>query len=170
MTAVNDSVAPVRPFVISREFNAPRELVWKAWTEPEHMKQWWGPKGAVVGYIKMDLRVGGTHHYCMRFAEQEIWGLQYYREIIERERMVFVNSFSDEHGGTTRHPMSPAWPLELLTTVTFKEHNGRTTVTIEWIPINATAAEIQTFDEGRASMNQGWGGTLDQLADYMARH
>jgi len=169
MTAMNDATAPVKPFVISREFDAPRELVWNAWTESERIKQWWGPKGAVVEYSKLDFRVGGMLHYCMRFAEQEIWGKKVYRDITKPERIVFVNSFSDKSGGTTHHPMSPTWPLEMLTTVTFNEHGGKTTVTIEWIPINASAAELKTFDEGRDSMNQGWSGTLGQLAEYLAK-
>ena len=169
MTTMIDATAPVKPFVISREFDAPRELVWKAWTEPERMKQWWGPKGAAVGYIKMDVRVGGTYHYSMRFAGQEIWGKKVYREITKPARIVFINSFSDEGGGTTHHPMSPTWPLEMLTTVTFDERGGKTTVTIEWIPINATAEELKTFDEGRTSMKQGWTGTLDQLTDFLAK-
>lgn len=169
MTAMNDSVAPVKPFVISREFNAPRELVWKAWTEPGRLSQWWGPKGAKVGYTRMDFRQGGTYHYQFHYAGQSMWGKKYYREIVEPERMVFVNTFSDENGGITHHPLSPTWPAELHTTITFEEREGKTTVTIEWIPINATNIELTTFDEGRSSMKQGWNGTLDQLADLLGK-
>jgi uncharacterized protein YndB with AHSA1/START domain len=83
--------------------------------------------------------------------------------------LVWVNSFSDEAGGLTRHPMNPTWPLEMLTTVTFEEQPGdKTKLTIRWQPLNANAEERKTFDAGHASMQQGWGGTLDQLAAYLA--
>lgn len=159
----------MQPFVISRTFDAPRETVWKAWTEVEHMKKWWGPKGAVVGYTTMDFRVGGTFHYSFRYADQDMWGRMVYREIQKPNRIVWINSFSDEKGGIARHPLAPTWPAELLTTATFAEQAGKTTVTIEWIPINATEEEIRTFDEGRGSMKQGWSGTFDQLTEYFAQ-
>lgn len=168
MTAMSE-LAPVEPFVISREINAPRELVWKSWTESERLTQWWGPKGATVGYAKMDFRQGGTFHYRFHYAGQDMWGKKYYREIVKPERIVFINTFSDEQGAVTHHPLSPTWPAELLTTVTFEEREGKTTVTIEWTPINATAEELKTFDEGRGSMKQGWTGTLDQLADLLVK-
>jgi uncharacterized protein YndB with AHSA1/START domain len=157
-------------FVISRTFDAPRELVWKAFTDPEHMKNWWGPKGFAVRAARMDLRPGGSYHYCMRSPDgRDMWGKFGYREIVAPERIVFVNSFSDEKGGLTRHPMSPTWPLEMLSTFTFVEHEGKTTLTIRWVPLNATEAERKTFEDGRKGMHQGWTGTLDQLAEYLAK-
>ena len=165
----NDVIGNTAPFVIAREFEAPRELVWKAWTEPDAMRIWWGPKGSTVVYSKLDLRVGGTHHYRLDFSGHDIWGKLYYREIIKPERMVFVTTFSDEAGGITHHPMSPTWPAQMLTTVSFLEKNGRTTVTVEWIPINATAEELKAFEDNREGMKQGWGGTFDQLTEYLAK-
>jgi uncharacterized protein YndB with AHSA1/START domain len=159
-----------KPFVISRTFDAPRDLVWKAFTDPEHLKQWWGPKGCTMRAAKMDLRPGGTYHYCMRTPDgHDMWGKFVYREIVAPERLIFVNSFSDENGGLTRHPMSPTWPLEMLSTFTFVEHEGKTTLTIQWLPINANEVERKTFDDGRGGMTQGWTGTLDQLAAYLAK-
>jgi uncharacterized protein YndB with AHSA1/START domain len=156
-------------FVISRVFDAPLDLVWKAFTDPSHMKNWWGPKGFTVRFAKMDFRPGGSYHYCMRSPDgQDMWGKFVYREIIAPQRIVFLNSFSDEKGGLTRHPMSPTWPLEMLSTFTFTEQTGKTTLTIRWSPFNATDAERKTFDDGRNGMNQGWGGTLDQLEAYLA--
>jgi len=157
-------------FVIAREFDAPRDLVWKAFTEPERMKQWWGPKGLTVAAAKMDLRPGGSYHYGMRTPNgQTMWGKFVYREIAAPERLVFVNSFSDEAGGLTRHPMSPTWPLETLSTFTCDElPGGKTKFTIRWSPINATEEERKTFDSSHEGMRQGWGGTLDQLAAYLA--
>ena len=157
-------------FVISRTFDAPRELVWKAFTEPERMKQWWGPKGFTVKVSRMDLRPGGTYHYCLIAPDgKEMWGRMVYREIVPPERLVFINSFSDEKGGITRHPMSPTWPLELLSTLTFDEQKGKTTLTVRWIPINETDEEWKTFDAGRGSMTQGWTGTMEQLGGYLEK-
>ena len=119
-------------FVISRTFDAPRELVWQAFTDPEQMKQWWGPKGFTVIASKMDFRPGGTYHYGMRAPDgSAMWGKFVYREIVPPQRMVLVNSFSDEAGGITRHPMAPTWPLEMLSTFLFEEEGStRTRLTI----------------------------------------
>ncbi len=108
-------------FVISRVLDAPRDLVWKAFTDPERMRQWWGPKGFSVIASKMDLRPGGTYHYGLKAPDgSPMWGKFVFREIVAPERMVFINSFSDEAGGTTRHPMAPTWPLEMLSTFTLR--------------------------------------------------
>jgi uncharacterized protein YndB with AHSA1/START domain len=157
-------------FVISRTFDAPRDLVWKAFTEPERMKQWWGPKGFTVIASKMDLRPGGTYLYGMRAPDgNEMWGKMVYREITPPERMVFINSFSDEAGGITRHPMAPNWPLEMLSTFTFEDVGGKTKFAIRWAPHNATEEERKTFAASHDSMRQGWGGTLEQLTAYLAK-
>ena len=159
-----------RPFVIARTFDAPRERVWRAWSERARLMQWFGPKGFKMPAAKIDFRPGGTFHYCMEAPNgDEMWGKFAYREIAAPERIVFVNCFSDEDGGLTRHPLSPDWPLEMLSTITFAEQEGRTTVTVRWVPLNATDAERRTFEAGRASMEQGWSGTMDQLADYLAK-
>jgi uncharacterized protein YndB with AHSA1/START domain len=156
-------------FVISRVFDAPRDLVWKAFTEPERMKEWWGPKGFDTIAAKMDFRPGGTYHYGMKAADgTAMWGKFRYREIVPPQRMVLVNSFSDEAGGVTRHPMAPTWPLEMLSTFTFDEEpGGKTKVTIRWQAYNASEEEQKTFDTSHDSMRGGWGGTFDKLADYL---
>ena len=157
-------------FVITRVFDAPRDLVWKAFTDADRMKEWWGPKGVTVIQSKMDLRPGGTYHYAMRTPDGgTMWGKFVYREITPPSRMVFVNSFSDEAGGVTHHPMAPTWPLEMLSTFLFEEEGGKTKFTVKWTPLNATEEERATFAAGHASMQQGWGGTLDKLAAYLAK-
>lgn len=159
------------PFVISRVFDAPRERVWKAWTEVDQVRRWWGPKGFTVTYCKLDLRPGGKGHYCLRAPDgSDMWGRFVYREIVKPERLVWINSFSDKDGGLTVHPMNPDWPREMLTTATFKDLGGKTEVTIEWIPVDgSTELEIGTFDKGRDSMKGGWTGTFEQFAAYLAK-
>jgi uncharacterized protein YndB with AHSA1/START domain len=163
---MSDTKSP--DFVISRVFDAPRDLVWKCFTDPARMKEWWGPKGVTVVHSKMDLRVGGTYHYAMKTLDGSLmWGHQVYREIAPPERLVLINSFSDEKGGLTRHPMAPTWPLEMLSVFTFEDLGGKTRFTVRWTPHNASEEERKTFDAGHASMTQGWGGTMEQLAAYL---
>lgn len=159
------------PFVISRVLDAPRDRVWKAWTEAEHLKHWWGPKGFTVTYLKIDLRPGGTMLYCLRMPDgKEMWGKFAYREIVKPERLVWINSFSDKDGGTTVHPMNPDWPREMHTQVSFEDQAGKTKVTVQWTPVDgSTETERNTFENGRSSMNQGWSGTFEQFAAYLAR-
>ena len=162
-----------KPFVISRVLDAPRERVWKSWTEAAHLKQWWGPKGFKVHTCKVDLRPGGSFLYGMTAPDgTDMWGKFAYREIDAPRRLVFINSFSDAKSGVTRHPWSPDWPLQMLSTVTFEEQSpGKTKVTVEWTPADGSSElERKTFDEGRASMNQGWSGTFEQFADYLTKN
>ena len=156
-------------FVISRVFDSPRETVWKAWTEPERLKQWWGPKGFKVHTCKVDLRPGGVFLYGMRMPDGgEMWGKFVYREIRAPKKLVFIVSFSDPKGGVTRHPWNANWPLQTMSTVELEEQGAaRTKVTVRWTPHEASELERKAFDEGRDSMKQGWGGTLDQLAGFL---
>jgi uncharacterized protein YndB with AHSA1/START domain len=161
---------PSDSFVISRVFAAPRELVFEAWTDPEHLVRWFGPKGFTMPACSLDLRPGGIFHYSMKSPDgHEMWGKWTFREIVVSEKIVLVSSFSDARGGVMRHPMSATWPLETLSTTTLTENAGKTALTIEWSPINATEAERKTFDESHVGMQQGWNGTLDQLAVYLAK-
>jgi uncharacterized protein YndB with AHSA1/START domain len=166
----SDTKSGDKEFIISRSFDVPRELMFRLWTDPVHMQRWWGPKGATVIHSRMELRPGGTYHYGMRTPDgHEMWGRFVFREIVKPERLVFVNSFSDEKGGLARHPLHLAWPLEMLSTISFTELAGKTTVTVRWLPLNPTEEERKTFEEGFDSMRQGWGGTFEQLAAYLAK-
>jgi uncharacterized protein YndB with AHSA1/START domain len=160
-----------KPFIISRTFDAPRKLVWQAFTEAERLKQWFGPKGFTPDVSKIDLRPGGTHHYRLKGPDGAmIWGKWVFREIVPQQRIVAISSFSDDTAGVTRHPMAPTWPIETLSVFTFEDAgDGKTKLTINWTPHNASAEEIKTFEDGRASMTQGWTGTFEQLEAYLAK-
>ena len=161
----------MKPFEISRVYDAPRERVWQAWTEADHLKKWWGPKGFSVTHCKVDLKPGGLMHYCLRTPDGgEMWGRMVYRQIVKPEKLVWINSFSDAKGGVTRHPGHAGWPLELHSTALFEAQGNRTKVTIQWLPADgSTEAELKTFDQGRPSMQQGWSGTLDQFGTYVTK-
>ncbi|HLP76987.1 MAG TPA: SRPBCC domain-containing protein [Candidatus Paceibacterota bacterium] len=172
MSAIESQLAepPVKQFVISRTFDAPRERVWNAWTRREQLMRWFGPKGFKMPAAKMDFRPGGSFHYCLEAPDgNETWGKFVYREITVPERIVLVNSFSDEDGGVTRHPFAPSWPLEMLSTTTFDEDAGKTTLTLEWMPLNPTEGEQRTFDASHDGMKQGWKGTFEQLAEHLEK-
>jgi uncharacterized protein YndB with AHSA1/START domain len=156
-------------FVIARTFDAPRDLVFRAWTEADRLAQWFGPGGFTMLSSTLDLRPGGAYHYGLRSPDGKVmWGRWVFRDVVPPERLAFVFSFSDESGGVTRHPFAPDWPAEVLSTVSFAEHHGKTTLTMHAVPLNATAAELQAFTAGQGSMQQGWSGTLDALAAYLA--
>jgi uncharacterized protein YndB with AHSA1/START domain len=156
--------------VITREFNAPRDLVWKSWTDPEHLKNWWGPKAFKMLVCNVDLRPGGLFHYCMQSPQAaEMWGKFVYREIAEPERLVFVNSFSDKDAGTTRNPWMPTGPLEVLNQLALAEKEARTMLSLRGSPINATDEELKAFAAGAESMQKGFAGTFAQLDEYLAK-
>jgi uncharacterized protein YndB with AHSA1/START domain len=160
---------PTEPFVISRVFNAPRELVYQVNTQPAHMAHWLTPQGFKAIHTAMDFRVGGTYHYGLEGpGGMLMWGRQVYREIVPNEKLVLIQSFSDKDGGITPHPLSPTWPLEMLATTTFEDAGpGKTKVTISWLPYNANEAGNATFEQGRGSMTQGFAGTFTQLDAYL---
>jgi uncharacterized protein YndB with AHSA1/START domain len=94
-----NTVSEVERMVITRVFDAPRELVWKAWTDPKYVMQWWGPKGFTAPVCKMDVRVGGKSLCCMKTPDgQEFWNAIEYREIVVHEKIVSDMYFSDSEG------------------------------------------------------------------------
>lgn len=104
--AMTSRVEEGKVLVLERTFDAPRELVFSMFKEPEHLKRWWGPRGWEVTVCTVDFRPGGVWHYCMKcmdanqgdFYGTESWGKQVYQEIVEPERIVYVDSFSDAEG------------------------------------------------------------------------
>jgi uncharacterized protein YndB with AHSA1/START domain len=146
--------------VITRVFDAPRELVWKAWTEPEHFQRWWGPKDYTCPFCEMDLRVGGKYLNCMRSPEgQEYWSTGVYREIIPLERLVFTDCFADEQGNVVpaaHYGMSADFPLEMLVEVTLEDQAGKTKMTLKH-------SGLPTGPEGEGAQ-QGWTESFEKLA------
>jgi uncharacterized protein YndB with AHSA1/START domain len=93
------TVNEMERMVVTRVFDAPRELVWKAWTDPKYVKQWWGPKGFTTSFCEMDFRVGGKFLYCVRTPDgQEFWNGGEYHEIVLHEKIVSSMYFSDSKG------------------------------------------------------------------------
>lgn len=157
-------------FVITRTFAASRERMWEAWTDPAQLAAWNGPKGSSGITLSADVRTGGLLHWRMESAEgMTMWGRAVYREVIRPERLVYVQSFSDESGGIARAPFFDGrWPLEMLTTVVFAEDGDGTRVTLTWSPIDAADDERANFISNIPSMHGGWGGSFDRLDAFLA--
>ena len=158
--------AIVNELVITRVFDAPRELVWKVWTEPEHIVKWWGPKIFSCPEAKIDFRVGGKFLFCMRSDsgpeawQKGIWSTGVYKEIVPMEKIVCTDCFADEHGNVvpaTYYGMEGKdFPLEMLITVTFEDQDDKTKMTLRHKGIPA--------GEYMEGSNQGWNESLDKMA------
>lgn len=150
---------------ITRIFDAPREFVWKAWTMPEYLSQWWGPKNFTAPVVRTDFRVGGRYLWCMRSLEgKDFWGTGVFREIVRPEKIVYTDSFADAEGNVvppSAYGMSEDWPSEFLVTVTFEEHEGKTLMTLQGV--GAPAGEM--LDMAKA----GWNESFDKLARVLEK-
>jgi len=149
--------------VIERSFDAPADLIWRMWTEPEHLKAWYGPDGATVPVAKMDVRVGGARLVCMEMetpnGQMQMWFTGEYREIVRNKRLVYTESMSDEEGNV----LSPSdmglpegHPAATEVIVELEDVAGRTKMVMTHIGIPGDSA-------GAA----GWGMAFDKLAAYV---
>src|SRR6201986_1433483 len=138
---------PHHRFAISRMFGASRELVFAAWSDPNRLRRWWGPKGCSLGFCNMDFRPGGQLLYSLRMPDgQEMWGKFVYREILPPDRLVFVTSFSYQEGAVARAPFNPNWPLEILMTLPLSQQFTLTRLQLLGEPLNPTAEELNLFE------------------------
>lgn len=153
-----------KEIIIVHTFDAPIEQVWKAWSDPEILKKWWGPKDFTAPFSRIDFRVGGKYLHCMRSPEgKEFWSTGVYREIVPMQRIVCTDSFADEKGNVVpaSHYDMEGLPLELQVTVTFEEQNGKTKMTLRHVGI--PEGEMSKLCEA------GWNESFDKLAEVLAR-
>jgi uncharacterized protein YndB with AHSA1/START domain len=146
---------------ITRVFDAPRDLVFKAWTDPEQLARWYAPRGCAIHFSRIDLRPGGTFHSCIRTSDgHDCWCTGVYREIAAPERIVFTMVAADENGSPVEPAdvgMDPDWPRETIVTVTFAELGRKTELTLR-----------QTVSESlakRTGAHPSWIEMLDRLAE-----
>ena len=149
--------------VITRVFDAPREHVWKAWTDPEQIEKWWGPEHFTAPSVENDLTVGGRYVYCMRGPDgQDFWSTGVYREIVPMERIVATDSFADADGNVvpaSHYGMSEDIPLEMEVTATFEDEDGKTKLTLRHVGLPAGFMSEQA--------EVGWNQSLDKLAESL---
>jgi uncharacterized protein YndB with AHSA1/START domain len=142
-----------RVLVIERIFDAPRDLVFRAWTEPERMVRWFGPRGFTSTIVKADFRPGGAYRFHLRSPDgADHWLQGVNREIVEPERLVSTYAWADAEGKATRP--------ETLLTLTFEEHGDKTKLTLHQAVFESVTA--------RDLHNGGWSSSLDRLAEYLA--
>lgn len=153
-------VVKTQELVIERIFNVPRELIWKAWTDPEMLVRWWGPKDFTAPVCRLDFRVGGKYLYCMRSPDgKDYWSTGTFTEIVPLERIVQTDSFADEKGNVvpaSHYGMNADFPLELVITLTFEDLGGRTKLTLRH-------AGMPTGKDAEGA-DAGWNESLDKLA------
>ncbi len=150
---------PAEPaLVITRVFDAPRELVFKAWTDPKHVTQWWGPNEFTNPVCELDVRPGGAIRIDMRGPDGVIYPMKgVFHEIVEPERLVFTSSALEDEKGNPQ--------VAVLTTVTFAEHNGKTKLTLQAVVVKSGPAAAEAL----AGMEQGWRESLGRLAAHLAK-
>lgn len=142
--------------VLTRTFNAPAALVYKVWTDPYHLAQWWGPHNFTNPVCEVDLRPGGVIRIHMKGPDGQMYPSNgTFKEIIENERLVFTSTYDGEDG----IPM-----LKALNTVTFTETDGKTVLTLHAQVLKATEAVLPALD----GMEEGWSQSLEKLADVIA--
>ena len=155
-------------FVLDRVFDAPRELVWRAWTDPELLPRWYGP-GAETTIHKFDLKPGGMWLNEMKWGENSMLSKVVFQEVTQPEKLVWLHySSTDSEWNSIPNPKMPDWPHLLLTTVTFEDMGEKTNVRLTWVPHEATDAEIACFAEAVAGMGKGWGAGFAIMDELLA--
>lgn len=153
-------------YVLERVFDAPRELVWKAWTDPKLLARWYGPNVETIVH-RLELQPGGLWLVEMRWSGKSNYQRVEYTEVTPPERLVWLHSSSDADWNIIPSPMMANWPRVLLTTVTFKDSGNQTSIHLTWVPHEASEAEIACFAAAIGGMDKGWGAGMKVLADLL---
>lgn len=155
-------------FVYQRTVKAPRQLVFEAYSQPEHLKNWWGPKDMPINVYRFDFQPGGVFHYGMVSPEGEHFGKLVYQHIEAPVQLNFIVSFCDEEGNPTRHPLAQRWPLEVMTEMEFLDLGSETRIEMRSWPINCEDDERELFLGAVGGMTQGNDGMMETFEAYLA--
>ncbi len=142
-------------FWIDREFDAPRDMVWRAWTDPDLLSRWYGP-GIETIIHKFDLKPGGMWLNEMKWGEKSDLSKIVFQDVVPEEKLVWHHSSSDADWNIIANPMMADWPRVILTVVTFEDEGSKTKVRLTWAPFEATEAEIACFAGVVEKMGKGW--------------
>ena len=158
-------------FNITRKINAPRDMVFDAFSSASAMGAWWGPTGMEITVYAFDFKPGGKFHFKMTSGDHVMWALFKYTNIQKPSLIEFSNSFSDEAENICKAPFDMEFPLEINYRITLVEDEDFTTLTLEGWPKQANEAEQKGYSSLTESMNQGFAGTFNQLDQYLrSRH
>lgn len=159
-----------KELVIKREFSAPCNLIWRAYTERDHFENWIKPKGFKMNITKYDFRKGGVRLWSLQSADgKTMWEKSVFKEIIPQEKLIYIFSYSNEKAEIIRSPYMPDFPLEVENEVTLEEENEKTFLTVIGRPINFNEKEGKTYEKYIPGMEQGAKGTYDQLEAYVMK-
>lgn len=153
-------------YVLERTFDAPRELVWRTWTEADLLNRWYGP-GVETEVHKLDVSEGGVWLHEMKMGENSMHQRMDYVEVDPPSKLVMKMSNADAGWNIISSPMMENWPKTLLTTVTFTENGDKTDMRLEWVPFEASDAELQMFAGAIAGLDSGWGKGMEELAKVL---
>jgi uncharacterized protein YndB with AHSA1/START domain len=158
---MSDSMITEDAVVIERTFEAPVDLIWQMWTQPEHFKKWYGPKGFTVPVAEIEMLVGGKRLICMASPDgsMKMWTTGEYTEIIPKERLGYTESPADENGNVVSPSamgMPDGYPATTEVTVLLEDLGGRTKMVMTHAGVPA--------DSGAGG---GWTQAFDKLADYI---
>ena len=142
-------------YILDRIFDAPREMVWKAWTDPQLLARWYGP-GVETIIHKFDPVVGGFWHNEMKWGDKSMLSTAEFTAVEENKLLVWNHSAADENWNVVSNPMMPDWPTTLRTTVTFEDVGEKTKVRLVWTPVDASEAELACFAGAMNKMGGGW--------------
>ena len=154
-------------YILEREFDAPREMVWRAWTDPELLARWYGP-GVETIIHAFDLKPGGMWLNEMKWGDKSDLSKMVFQDVVAQEKLVWHHSSADADWNIIASPMMADWPLVLLTTVTFENVGAKTKVRLTMVPVDATDAEIACFAGAMAGMAKGWGGGFSVMEEMFA--
>jgi uncharacterized protein YndB with AHSA1/START domain len=159
--------------LLTRVLDAPRALVWQAWTDPAHFARWFGPASVAVRNCHIDARPGGTIcflHEAMDGSELKVEVAGVFEEVVAPQRLVILFGFVDAEGRPATHPLVPDWPrhARLRTEVTLAERDGRTLLTVRQTIVPLEAAASAGVRKERGLARQGWTQTLDRLDALLA--
>ena len=154
-------------YVLERVFDAPREMVWRAWTEPELFARWYGPRAETVVH-RSDLEPGGLWLVEMRMGDNSSFQRFECAEVTPPERLVWRQSVSDPDWNVIANPMMPDWPRAVLSTVTLDGDAPPTRMRFTWAPHKASEAEHAAFARAMGEMGRGWEAGMKLLADILA--
>jgi uncharacterized protein YndB with AHSA1/START domain len=153
-------------YVLERVFDAPRELLWKTWTDPKLLAHWYGPNVETIIH-RLELKPGGLWLVEMRWNGNSHYQRVEYTEVTPPKRLVWLHSSSDADWKVIPSPMMADWPRVLLTTVEFEEDGARTQMRLTWVPHEASEAEIACFAAAIDRMGKGWHAGMELLAKLL---
>ncbi|WP_339811747.1 SRPBCC domain-containing protein [uncultured Imperialibacter sp.] len=154
---------------LSYEFNAPKEMVFNAFSTAEALNESWGPVETKNSAISLDFRPGGVFHFSMKFGDHVNYARFLFKTIEPYDLLAFTNAFADEKGNPIPAPFDVKLPVEIFYSLRFTETGGKTSIELTGEPFDATQEEINGFNSIAEDMQRGFGATFSKLTDFLKK-